>query len=349
MATIYRFKRYENRIVKKGRAFGKILGEKIAAFFKAAGRMLKRSYTLVFIHHSEKKFRNLHINFLSICCLFIIQSVLIGTVIWQGLSFRRSREIIADKDRQLNMIQSDFVLLQGESAELFREITDFETSLSGSLTLLNMEPGAVPGLPANLYTPINPEKKPERYYYETNNLRQLKEYIASVIRQAADLQSILDSQSAILREIPSIWPIKGGIGYISTTFGPNLHPYTGRPYLHRGLDFSTYRQGDPIVATADGQVVTAEFDQVSGFGNYIIIRHKHGYYTRYGHMASFNVKIGQEVQQGDVIGYIGNTGLSTGPHLHYEIHIGSDVVDPQKFIYLRSGKSPARSLLAQIP
>jgi murein DD-endopeptidase MepM/ murein hydrolase activator NlpD len=349
MATIYRFKRYENRIVRKGRAFGKILGEKTAAFFKAAGRILKRSYTLVFIHHSEKKFRNVHINFLSICCFFLIQSVLIGMVIWQGLSFRRSRQIIAGKDMQLNMIRSDFVHLQDESAALFREITDFETALSGSLALLKVKPETITGLSSNLYAPVNPEEKQGLYRCEISSVRQLKEYLSSVIRQAADLQSILDSQGAMLREIPSIWPVKGGIGYISTTFGPNLHPYTGRQYLHRGLDFSTYRQGDPIVATADGQVVTAEYDHVSGFGNYIIIRHKHGYYTRYGHMASFQVTAGQEVRQGDVIGFIGNTGLSTGPHLHYEIHIGSDVVDPQKFIYLRSGKSPLGTLLAQIP
>jgi murein DD-endopeptidase MepM/ murein hydrolase activator NlpD len=78
-----------------------------------------------------------------------------------------------------------------------------------------------------------------------------------------------------------------------------------------------------------------------GFGNYIIIRHKHGFYTRYAHLLSSRVKNGQKVQQGEVIGYIGNTGLSTGPHLHYEVHIGSDVVDPYKFLNIRS--SPART------
>jgi murein DD-endopeptidase MepM/ murein hydrolase activator NlpD len=113
------------------------------------------------------------------------------------------------------------------------------------------------------------------------------------------------------------------------------NPFTGLYYIHKGIDISTYRQGDPIVATADGQVVTVDFD-AGGFGNNVIIRHKHGFYTRYAHMLSFTVRVGQRVQQGEVIGYIGNTGLSTGPHLHYEVHIGSDVVDPYKYITIRS-------------
>jgi len=82
-------------------------------------------------------------------------------------------------------------------------------------------------------------------------------------------------------------------------------------------------------------VVAVEYDQ-GGFGNNVIIRHKHGFYTRYGHMLSFRVHAGQRVQQGETIGYIGNTGLSTGPHVHYEVHIGSDVVDPFKYLNIRS-------------
>jgi murein DD-endopeptidase MepM/ murein hydrolase activator NlpD len=77
-------------------------------------------------------------------------------------------------------------------------------------------------------------------------------------------------------------------------------------------------------------------EYTNDFGNFVIIRHKHGYYTRYAHLQSSRVKLGQSVQQGEVIGYIGNTGISTGPHLHYEVHIGSDVVDPYRYITLRS-------------
>ena len=99
------------------------------------------------------------------------------------------------------------------------------------------------------------------------------------------------------------------------------------------IDFSTYRSGDPVIATASGQVVTVGYD--ASYGNYIIIKHKHGIYTRYAHLMSSRVTKGQFISQRDVIGYVGNTGVTTGPHLHYEVHIGSDVVDPAKYINVK--------------
>jgi murein DD-endopeptidase MepM/ murein hydrolase activator NlpD len=111
-------------------------------------------------------------------------------------------------------------------------------------------------------------------------------------------------------------------------------PFNGAPRMHTGIDISTNRSGDPVVATADGQVAYMGYEP-TGFGNYIIIRHPHGFYTRYAHLLSFRVETGQQVKQGDTIGYIGSTGRSTGPHLHYEVHIGSDVVNPEKYVNIR--------------
>jgi len=102
---------------------------------------------------------------------------------------------------------------------------------------------------------------------------------------------------------------------------------------YQRLDLSTWRSGDSILATANGQIVTVAYD--ASFGNYIIIKHAYGYYTRYAHLKACYVKKGQFVSQGDIIGALGNTGLTTGPHLHYEVHIGSDVVDPAKYINIK--------------
>ena len=100
------------------------------------------------------------------------------------------------------------------------------------------------------------------------------------------------------------------------------------------MDISTYRSGDPVIATANGQVVTVGYDP-GGYGNYIILKHKHGIYTRYAHLSVVRVHKGDTVSQRQIIGNIGSTGMSTGPHLHYEVHIGSDVVDPSKYINIK--------------
>ena len=138
---------------------------------------------------------------------------------------------------------------------------------------------------------------------------------------------IIYSQSTT--DIPSVWPIQGGIGQIIMFFGNNTNPFTGENFFHNGVDISTFRQGDPIIATADGEVILAEMTYA--FGNIVIIKHKHDYATRYCHMYSFIVEVGQQVQQGDIIGYIGSTGLSVGPHLHYEVRLGLESVDPVNY------------------
>ena len=162
------------------------------------------------------------------------------------------------------------------------------------------------------------------------------ENLEDAVQPIEQVGKMLENQSSLFKEIPNIWPVTSPNVHISMMFGPNLHPITGQWYIHKGIDFSTWRQGDPIMATANGQVVTCGYD--ASFGNYIVIRHKHGMYTRYAHMSAFRVKKGEYVNQGQIIGNIGNTGVTTGPHLHYEVHIGSDVVDPSKYINVKLSK-----------
>jgi murein DD-endopeptidase MepM/ murein hydrolase activator NlpD len=223
--------------------------------------------------------------------------------------------------------------------QLNKEIRNFEPILTGTITLLGINIKGINNTgttsTGDLSTFLGINEIPEGSIKEVEDLRRITEFLAAAREPIEEIGLLLDSERTLLTEIPSIWPVRGGIGHISSFFGQTINPFTGQYYIHKGIDISTYRQGDPIVATADGQVVTVEFD-AGGFGNNVVIRHKHGFYTRYAHMLNFAVKVGQRVQQGEVIGYIGNTGLSTGPHLHYEIRVGSDVVDPYKYITIRS-------------
>jgi murein DD-endopeptidase MepM/ murein hydrolase activator NlpD len=261
---------------------------------------------------------------------------ILGAFFWYGASYNSARSTLINKDGRLKDVQASLDQLRDEVGGLLREARKFETALSGALSALGADFKAKnsPSASGDLGSFFDIRETPEGLLHEVDDVRRLSSYLASAVVPIQEIGAMLDSQSALLTEIPSIWPVRGGLGHISFFFGQNENPFTGQYYIHKGIDISTYRSGDPVVTTADGQVVT--IDYTDDFGNYVIIRHKHGYYTRYAHLLSFRVKIGQRVQQNEVIGYIGNTGVSTGPHLHYEVHIGSDVVDPYKYINNRS-------------
>jgi murein DD-endopeptidase MepM/ murein hydrolase activator NlpD len=338
VAQVHEYKRLENSIVQKIKNIAIAVAGKALDVCRALVRVLARRYTVVFVPHSEKKVYNLHITVFSICCFFLVSAGIIGAFFWYGASYSSTRSILADKDGRLKDAQASLNQLRDETTRLLREARGFETALSKILSALGTDAAgtstASPS-PGDLAAFFDIRETPEGLLQEVDDVRRISSYLASAVEPVKELGTLLDSQIALLTEIPSLWPIKGGVGHISMFFGQNENPFTGQYYIHKGIDLSTYRQGDPIVATADGQVVTVDYDE-NGFGNYIIIKHKHGYYTRYAHMQGFKVKIGQRVQQGEVIGWIGNTGLSTGPHLHYEVHVGSDVVDPYKYINIRS-------------
>jgi murein DD-endopeptidase MepM/ murein hydrolase activator NlpD len=128
--------------------------------------------------------------------------------------------------------------------------------------------------------------------------------------------------------VPSLWPVEGPI---TGTFGERTDPFNGEGAFHNGVDISA-SFGEPVIAPAEGMVVFA--DLMSGYGRTVIIDHGHGISTRYGHLASFAVVAGQPVRRCDTIGYVGLSGRSTGPHLHYEVRINDTPVNPHKFLRL---------------
>jgi murein DD-endopeptidase MepM/ murein hydrolase activator NlpD len=346
MAAVHEYKRFENSLVQNLRNGASAFAQGVAGFFRSLGKAITRRYTIVFVPHSEKKVYNLHITILSVICFTLILAGVVGGFFWYGTTFTTVTGRSPDRDTRLRDTQASLDGLRDEVSNVLREIRRFEPALSSTIGLLGVDIKGInnsgTASASDLPSFLGINEIPEGSLKEIEDLRRITEYLAAATVPIQEIGLLLDSQSALLTEIPSIWPIRGGIGHISSYFGQMPNPFTGLYYIHKGIDISTYRQGDPIVATADGQVVTVDFD-AGGFGNNVIIRHKHGFYTRYAHMLSFTVRVGQRVQQGEVIGYIGNTGLSTGPHLHYEVHIGSDVVDPYKYITIRSSIARASS------
>lgn len=127
---------------------------------------------------------------------------------------------------------------------------------------------------------------------------------------------------------PNLWPVEG---LVTGSFGERIDPFNGEGAFHRGVDISS-SVGQPVVAPADGVVTFADF--LGGYGRAIIVDHGHGLTTRYGHLANFAVIAGQEIHRGDTIGYVGLSGRSTGPHLHYEVRINDEAVDPLPYLLL---------------
>jgi murein DD-endopeptidase MepM/ murein hydrolase activator NlpD len=125
---------------------------------------------------------------------------------------------------------------------------------------------------------------------------------------------------------PSLWPVEG---QVTGSFGERIDPFNGEGAFHSGVDISS-AYGHPVIAPADGVVTFADF--FGGYGKAIMIDHGHGISTRYGHLSGFAVTSGQEVHRGDTIGYVGLSGRSTGPHLHYEVRINDTPVNPYKYL-----------------
>ena len=342
MASVHEYKRLEIKIVQKVKDAAIIAVKLIAGVFKAIGRFLTRRYTVVFVPHSEKKVYNLQVTVLSIFCFVLVVFGVIGGFFWYGTSYSSAVYSMASKDGRLKDTQASLDQFRDESAMLMREARNFESTLSSVLSALGLKNNNTmsQNTSGDLSSILGIKETPEGLIREIDDIRQLSSYLSQAVEPIKEIGTLLDSQSALLTEIPSVWPVRNGIGNVTMFFGPNINPINGQYYIHKGIDIATYRAGDPVVATADGQVVTAEY--AFDFGNFIIIRHKHGYYTRYAHLQSFRAKVGQRVQQNEVIGYIGNTGISTGPHLHYEVHIGSDVVDPYRYITIRSSMARGR-------
>ncbi len=147
-----------------------------------------------------------------------------------------------------------------------------------------------------------------------------------------DIEKLIKNQGDKLASIPAIQPLSNrNLDRIASGFGMRIDPIYGTPKMHRGLDF-TAPQGTPLYATGNGVVKLAAFSD-EGYGNHVIINHGYGYQTLYGHMVRIKVRSGQKVKRGELIGWVGSTGKSTGPHVHYEVHVNGAETNPVYFFY----------------
>jgi len=164
------------------------------------------------------------------------------------------------------------------------------------------------------------------------SLKNLSNRIAAQKKSYQELATLVKNKEQLLAATPAIQPVNNkDLNRIASGFGYRIDPIYKTPKMHAGLDFSA-PQGTPIYATANGTVRVATYSD-AGYGNHVIINHGYGYETLYGHMVRIKARAGQKVSRGEIIGYVGSTGKSTGPHCHYEVHKNGQKLDPIYFFY----------------
>lgn len=222
--------------------------------------------------------------------------------------YRQLQTEVKDTNQRLNSLQS----LASEVAMAYG-ITRFHTTPFG-LTDAGEEPDA-------------------EFQQSVDEFSYLEKNATAVALSSGGLRLLPGTQMSSLGIVPSLWPV---IGEITGHFGERLDPFSGEGAFHAGIDIASH-YGDEVRATADGVVTVV--DRRAGYGRLVTIDHGFGVSTWYGHMSNFNTQIGTHVKRGDIIGYEGASGRSTGPHLHYEVRIYNTPVNPWR--YLRSSTPSA--------
>jgi murein DD-endopeptidase MepM/ murein hydrolase activator NlpD len=175
----------------------------------------------------------------------------------------------------------------------------------------------------------------------------LKKRLAVHSASLDEVAELAQQKGSILKALPAIRPVKDQPDIrFSSGFGYRIDPIFKLTKMHQGVDFSA-KQGTPIYATADGVVVSNELYGGRGYGNHLTISHGFGYHTLYAHMSKMVKRQGQSVSRGDLIGYVGNTGKSTGPHLHYEVIYRGRRVNPINFFFNDLTPEDYNKLVAQ--
>ena len=162
--------------------------------------------------------------------------------------------------------------------------------------------------------------------FSENTFGVMRDLLSMIEQRLATVRNDVDRRQALISATPSMWPITG---WISSGFGNRRDPFTGEHTFHPGLDISA-DYGAAVQAPADGMVESAAY--AGNYGNLVTIDHGFGLATRYGHLSRFQVFPGQRVRRGDVIGYVGSTGRSTSPHLHYEVLVNGQLTNPFRLL-----------------
>ncbi len=304
------------------------LSSRIQSAWRAVGRFLrnilrsgKQRFTIMFIPHSEKRVLNLQLNTFALIFVAVFVVVVVSGFFYLATVFSGSERLVDETGTRLQETEASLEQVRLEVNEFLQVYDIFDDALQSTLQRLDISAAAGTDLPVSsgdLATMLD--------------LQRVVASLNSSIGPLTEISDVLELNRQLLSDIPNRWPVINGLGWVTMEFGPNIHPIQGIWYMHKGIDIAHF-PGTPIVAAANGKVTKAGRDAI-GYGGFVEIDHNYGFRTKYGHMDAIDVVEGQEVIQGQRLGTMGNTGISTGTHLDFQMWIGTENIDPAYFLKL---------------
>ncbi len=287
--------------------------------------MANEFYTLIVVPHAKARFRRFQVPVRLAKWVFGVSTAVALVVCGVLVHYTR----IAAEVAELRHLREENRALLTKTHEYEKNAGNLQAKvqqLQNTVTKLGVMAGLEHSLPepAGVGGVAGIESLPPRI--DPMALSLMERDVTRLTDRSAKLEEFYRDQTVLLASTPSVWPVRG---YLSAGFGNRIDPFTAQKDFHPGIDIST-PVGTKVQAPADGVVISTGVQ--GGYGNAVVIDHGFGIVTRYGHLDSFNVKPGQRVKRGDVIAFVGSTGRSTGPHLHYEVWVRDQAQNPIHFI-----------------
>lgn len=298
--------------------------------------MLLKSYHVVVFRDNEGVCKKLHVRgWVVFAFLGLIISLVAGNIhFWSYFAnytfvqnrLTESAKTVEEQKGQLLSLTSKLKTLEKD----LNRIRDFDAklrvmiNLDGQIESSSHMGGEKTNNFSDSYLPIHRQELMARKMH--NFLHQLNTDVRLEEMRQQQLMRSFQKNEELLVSTPSVWPTEG---WVTSGFGRRISPFTGQPEMHTGIDISG-KSGTPIKAPAKGIVKFTGED--GGYGKTVVLTHGAGITTRYAHMDSISVQEGDQIQRGDIIGELGNTGRSTGPHLHYEVRMNGVCVNPLRYI-----------------
>ncbi len=301
--------------------------------------MRKSYYTLLVIPQKKSSIRKVNVSGIFLRFISLVLTIGILSIVYFSYDYVKIKGKIGElaELKELSTIQKKQIdMLDSKVAEFGKKMTELKQFDKKIRIITNLEDEEDDGKLLGMGGPIPEEKRLDGKMADVEKViigrvhGSIDQLLGEADHQEKSFKELLEflkKQKSLLATTPSIWPVRG---WVTSEFGYRISPFTGRREFHRGIDIAT-RMKKEIVAPAGGVVTKARPD--TGMGNEVRINHGNNIITVYGHMLKSTVKKGRRVKRGDLIGYVGNSGRSTGPHLHYGVLVKGIYVNPRRHLF----------------